>query len=454
MNQSGKSRYSRFFIYLIVVVLLNIAGVTLFFRADLTSNNIYSLSEASKKVVSTLSEPLTVKVFFNSNLPAPYNNIERYLHDLLEEYAISGNRYFNYQFHNVSGKEDGESALNQKLAESYGIQSVQIQNIEQDEVKFQTAYMGMALIHGDIIETLPTITSTDGLEYQITSAIRKMNNKISALLRLKEKISVKLILSSSLRVVGPYINIAGLLELPLQVENMVSRLNDKNFGKLSFDNLDPAADSHIESDVLKYNVLQLNWDEFKDRRGRTIPADRGYAGIVVEYGDKFETLELIKVMRLPLFGTQYQLADMTELEKAVDETIGNVININEEIGYLADHGTPAIAGSSMQGNMQQETLSSLNRLLSEAYSIHQVSLRESGIPEGLSTMIIAGAKENFSSYELYQIDQHLMKGKNLAIFMDTFNEVSPQGQGMMQQMQRSLWVPLDTGLEKLLAHYG
>jgi hypothetical protein len=38
----------------------------------------------------------------------------------------------------------------------------------------------MVLIHGDLIEQVPTITTTDGLEYRITTAIQKMNNKISA----------------------------------------------------------------------------------------------------------------------------------------------------------------------------------------------------------------------------------------------------------------------------------
>ena len=88
----------KFFIYLIVVILINIAGFTLFLRVDLTSNKVYSLSRVSKEVVSTLEEPLTIYVFFTKNLPAPYNSVEKYLHDLLEEYALSGNRYFNYKF--------------------------------------------------------------------------------------------------------------------------------------------------------------------------------------------------------------------------------------------------------------------------------------------------------------------------------------------------------------------
>jgi len=62
----------KFFIYMIAVVLINVAGITLFFRMDLTGNKIYSISKASKRVVSTLSEPLTIKVFFSKNLPAPH----------------------------------------------------------------------------------------------------------------------------------------------------------------------------------------------------------------------------------------------------------------------------------------------------------------------------------------------------------------------------------------------
>ena len=81
-------KYIRFIVYIVAVVLVNLAGMTLFFRVDLTEDNIYSISKASQRVVATLSEPLTINVFFTKNLPAPHNNTEQYLRDLLEEYAI------------------------------------------------------------------------------------------------------------------------------------------------------------------------------------------------------------------------------------------------------------------------------------------------------------------------------------------------------------------------------
>ena len=63
-------QYVKFILYVAVVVLINVAGLTLFFRADLTKDDVFSISEASRRVVSTLSEPLTINVFFTKNLPA------------------------------------------------------------------------------------------------------------------------------------------------------------------------------------------------------------------------------------------------------------------------------------------------------------------------------------------------------------------------------------------------
>jgi ABC-type uncharacterized transport system involved in gliding motility auxiliary subunit len=188
--ESRSGKYVKLLAYFVVIVLVNVAGITLFFRLDLTANKIYSISEASKEVVSTLSEPLTINVFFTKNLAAPYNNTERYLRDLLEEYAIYANRYFNYRFYDVSPEEGDmgpETRENQELARDYGIYPVQIRVIQKDEVKFQKVYMGLVIIHGDLLERIATITSTEDLEYRLTTTIEKLNNKISALLSLPKR---------------------------------------------------------------------------------------------------------------------------------------------------------------------------------------------------------------------------------------------------------------------------
>ena len=92
------------------MILVNVAGITLFARFDLTRDGIFSLSGASQRAVSTLSEPLTLHVFFSRNLPPPYNSIEQYLRDLLEEYALRANRWLSYRFYDVSAEQSDGAA--------------------------------------------------------------------------------------------------------------------------------------------------------------------------------------------------------------------------------------------------------------------------------------------------------------------------------------------------------
>lgn len=456
VNKRSKN-FLKFFIYLIVIVLINLAGTTLFFRLDLTENGTYSISKASRQVVSTLSEPLTIKVFFTKNLPAPNNNTEQYLHDLLEEYSIFANQYFNYTFYDVSPDEGDikqETKENRELAENYGIRPVQIQLVEKDEIKFQKAYMGLVLIHGDIIEKIPTITSIDGLEYKLTTAIKKLNNKISALLGLSEKIKIKLFLSSSLKIVAPYMKLNNLSGLSKTIEEIVQNLNEKSYGKLEFQYLDPSKDPDLEEIINKYNIMNLKWPDFANGN---IKAGNGAIGLLMVYKDKAVTIPLLHILRLPIIGTHYEMADMNEMEEIISINIESLIDINEDIGYLADHGTLTIQGVSPDDPARQRGQNNLNsfKILTEQnYSIKPVNLKENNIPESLGTLIIARPTEAFTEYELFKIDQFLMRGKNLALFFDSFKEVMPGGQQGMAFGQGPVYLPINTGLEKLLKHYG
>ncbi len=318
---SGK--YIKFTVYLTIVVLINLVGLTLFFRMDLTANKVYSISDASRQVVATLSEPLTINVFFTKNLPAPHNNTERYLHDLLEEYAYHANQFFNYRFYDVNpdeGDVSPETKRNQDLAKDYGIFPVQIQAIEKDEVKFLKAYMGLVLIHGDIIEKVPNILNTDGLEYKLTTAIQKLNNKVSALLALPDKINVKLFLSSSLNRVAPFMGLNQLPEVPARIERIVQSANGKTYGKLDYRFLDPSRDPSLEEVAQSYQILQLNWPALQKSN---IAAGKGYAGLVMEYQQKAVNIPLIQVFKIPIIGTQYKLSNLDQMEDGHQQRPGS-----------------------------------------------------------------------------------------------------------------------------------
>ena len=455
VNKSGK--YFKLSIYLIVIILVNLAGLTLFFRVDLTENKMFSLSDVSKEVVSSLSEPLTIKVFFTKNLPAPHNNTERYLHDLLKEYELHSNTFFNYSFYDVS--PDAESmgvsgSVNRELAESYGIRPIQIRMIEQDELKFKNAYMGLVIIHGDIIEKIEAVTSMDGLEYQLTTAIKKMNNKISALLALSDNINVNLYMSSSLEIVAPFMGLNELPDLPEAVKKTVDDLNKKNYGKLVFNHFDPTKQPALEEDAEKYNLMSLKWPDLSDGN---IPSGLGIIGLVMEHDTRSLVIPLMSVLRLPLIGTRYELVDMEDLDEIINESVASLVDINETIGYLADHGTLKLTGPPQQapfGMQTDEDLSNFNTLVSQNYSVQEINLKDEQIPESLNCLIIANPTEAFTDYDLYKIDQYLMRGKSLAVFADAFKEVMPEGRQSFALNRQPQYVKMDTGLENLLEHYG
>jgi ABC-type uncharacterized transport system involved in gliding motility auxiliary subunit len=448
VEKKRSAGYIKFFIYLVIIFLINAAGVTLFFRVDLTEDKIYSISEASKRVVSTLSEPLTIEVFFTKNLPAPHNNTERYLRDLLEEYSINANQYFNYRFYDVSAEEgdvDQKTLENRQLAESYGIYPVRVQTIEKEEVKFQKAYMGLVLLHGDVIETMPSLTSTDKLEYRLTMTIQKLNDKISALVGLEDKIKLKLFLSSSLEPVAPYMRLNQLPEIPKTVEDIVKELNAKTYGKLTYEYLDPTKDKSLEAELEKYNIRGLQWPDLLDGK---IKSGKGAIGLVMEHGKKAVQIPLIRITRIPLVGTRYELVDLKKMKADINEHIESILEINEDIGYLSDHRTLRLLPQVPQGGYKRpDAVSNLRAIITETYNLKYVKVKDGPVPESLNCLIIAAPQEPFNDYELFQIDQFLMRGKNLAIFVDGYK--ASQEEGM-----ENTYVATDLGLSKLMEHYG
>jgi ABC-type uncharacterized transport system involved in gliding motility auxiliary subunit len=449
---SVKEKYLKFMIYLVVIVLVNLVGITLFFRADLTGDKIYSLSPASKDVVETMSEPLTIKVFFSKDLPAPHNNTARYLRDLLEEYAARGGKLFNYTFYNVTSEEGmtQKTDENRDLAKDYGIQPVQIRIMENDEVKFKKAYMGLVIIHGDLIEKIEAITSTNGLEFKLTTAIQKMNNKVSALLQLDEKVNVTMYLSSSLNTIAPLIGLDNLPLLGKAVSDTIQQLNQKSLGILDFKQVDISRKQELDTLGKEFNLMALSWPAIPEKK---IQAGHGAAGLVVDFKGNTTTLPLISVMELPIIGTTYQMTDPAALEEELNAVVEKLIGINKDIGVLSGHGAHSLMPdrmAMMQGRPSQ-AMQVFNTLVSSRYSIKPIDLTDGSIPDGLNCLILPRPTQKFSAYELFQIDQALMKGTNIAFILDSFNEIMPQ-QGGMGMPPR--YEPIDTGLEKLLTHYG
>lgn len=450
-------KYIKFVLYLIIVVLVNLICFSAFQRFDLTKNQAYSLSEVSKTSVSQLTDPLTINVFFSSNLPAPYNGIETYLKDLMAEYALSANRYFKYNFYNVSTQEgelSAEARENQLLAGTYGIEPIQIQAVENDEVKFQKAYMGLVIIYGDQLEKVDPITTTDSLEYRISSGIAKLSRKITALATLEDKIKIDFFLSPNLKNVAEVLRIDPVTfdSLPTEVAGIVDKLNSTSFNKIEY-NFHGSENIRDYFELAeKYDVLIMEWPEVPELN---IKADYGIIGVSVRYQDRTVAIPVLNIIEMPPFGMRYTIPDGYLLEQQIAGAVDNVAQINDIIGYIADHGNPLHQSANQPGMPESEdTLKIFGDLVNKTYSIKDVFMSRPGAMQGFKTMVIARPNRPFNDYELFQLDQFIMQGNSVAIYVDKFIDVANLEPGPNPMMKnRPVWRAFDSGLEKLLEHY-
>ena len=164
-----KTSYIYIAVTVIAFILINLISMNWFVRFDLTDNKMYSLSNSSKSTIQKIGDPLTIDLYFSDDLPGQLQNNKRYVQDLLEEYAAYSsniNFYFMPDDENFNTKAQGD-----------GIQSQDIQVIENDEISFKTIFMGMKIRYGGKSEVMQLLGVNTGLEYMLTKSIKKLTDK-------------------------------------------------------------------------------------------------------------------------------------------------------------------------------------------------------------------------------------------------------------------------------------
>lgn len=168
MKILGKFRGSLLLV-LAVLAALNVAAGLYFGRLDLSGGRIFTLSDYSRGLVAGLKEPVTVKVFFSEDVGPQYNQNRTYLRDMLEDYKAFSKGRLTVELVNPREKESFEAE-----AKKYRIQALQAQVLENDQFTSRMVFMGLAFLAGDRTETIPVLTEVDGLEYTITSTLRRL----------------------------------------------------------------------------------------------------------------------------------------------------------------------------------------------------------------------------------------------------------------------------------------
>lgn len=160
------------------VVMVNLLSTRVFGRLDLTENKTYTLSPSSKDLVKKLPDFLTVKAFISPELPPEANALGRYIRDLVDEYKSASNGKFRWEA--IAPSEDEKDEKNKKLEDEAArckVQKVQIQKVKGQKFELGAYYLGLCFEYGTQMESIPQVLRAEGLEYQITSLIKRMTQR-------------------------------------------------------------------------------------------------------------------------------------------------------------------------------------------------------------------------------------------------------------------------------------
>jgi gliding-associated putative ABC transporter substrate-binding component GldG len=154
------------------VVAVNLIATRVFGRLDLTENKVYTLSKASKDIVAGVPDYLTVKAYISKDLPPELANVSHYVRDLLDEYRTYSKGKMRFEAYDPSSDK--------KIEEEAGackVQKLQIQVLREQKFEVGSYYLGLCFHYQGKDEAIPEIAQAEGLEYNVSSLVKRMTQK-------------------------------------------------------------------------------------------------------------------------------------------------------------------------------------------------------------------------------------------------------------------------------------
>ena len=161
------------------VVLINLIGTRVFGRLDLTENHVYTLAPGSKAIVAKLPDYVTVKAYISKKeLPPELQSVASYVRDLLDEYRTYSKGKLRFEAY-----DPGDDKKIEEEAGQCKVQKLQVQVMREQKFEVGAYYLGICFQYQGKDEAIPQATQVEGLEYRISSLLKRLTQK-------KQKIAV------------------------------------------------------------------------------------------------------------------------------------------------------------------------------------------------------------------------------------------------------------------------
>ncbi len=153
-----------------ILVLINAVGRKFKFRLDLTDDDRYTLSNATRDLLHELPEGVTVTAYFNEDLPPQFATARQEFKDLLVEYDQRSNGNVAFEFIDPTKNDTLKQA-----AERAGIRPL-VMNVQgKNKAEQLLAYMGAVVKMGDRSAVIPVVQPGTAMEWTLSSSIKQVS---------------------------------------------------------------------------------------------------------------------------------------------------------------------------------------------------------------------------------------------------------------------------------------
>ena len=202
------------------------------------------------------------------------------------------------------------------------------------------------------------------------------------------------------------------------VKDQLDEYRSYSRGNLSFSFIDPIKDKK-EQEARSYQIPAV---PMQTLRRDKMEIKQVYMGMVILFEDKQEVIPVIQ------------------------NTASLEYEITRAIRKLTTSFTPKVAFTEGHGELDlKENLTYVDKVLGEEFEVQSINLKATkSIPADIQTIYVVGPKSPFSSWELYQLDQFLMRGGKLGLLIDR----------VQAEIQQGFAQPQNPGFDAFLTHFG
>ncbi|MGQ0612194.1 MAG: Gldg family protein [Planctomycetaceae bacterium] len=212
-------------------------------------------------------------------------------------------------------------------------------------------------------------------------------------------------------------------------------------GNLRVERADPSKSQAVESEARNYGVAVVQLPVVETSSVSLINA---YGSIVLLYLDRHS--EVINVAARYRAGYE----GLSALESEISNKLWQLTNEKPKIGICGQlNGAGRPANPFSPAPQEQPEFQSLRRQLGETCDVETVDLKTTEPdPKAIPALLVVRPKE-FSDVEVFRLDQYLMKGGRVLMFVTqgTIDQDPYGGSGFQFR-------PFSTGLDEWLAHVG